>query len=265
MAKSSTAARGLGVEGEATGARLDFGGTPSQHLDILRLERHGVCSILTTRFVLGTFGRVEAVLRRAEAFEIVASEKGATLWVSDARGWASWARGLLTKDAAAAIGEPRAVINAKREREERQTLYAQHRKWAISIISQHSHKDNNYDDIGRYTTPSNKQQARVKCFQISMNTLCPFFYLLRVLFAVIVHRHYFKDGSALATLMLSISPGCARRIQEGPDPAMDRGPRLRERYARLVKSITPDGCQGSLLAALRKAAPRQPIAQPRDG
>jgi hypothetical protein len=29
--------------------------------------------------VLGTTGRVEAVLRRAEAFEIVASEKGATL------------------------------------------------------------------------------------------------------------------------------------------------------------------------------------------
>jgi hypothetical protein len=51
-------------------------------------------------------------------------EKGATLWVSNARGWASWARGLLTKDAAAAIAELRAVINAKREREERQTLYA---------------------------------------------------------------------------------------------------------------------------------------------
>jgi hypothetical protein len=44
--------------------------------------------------------------------------------VSNARGWASWARGLLTKDAAAAIAELRAVINAKREREERQTLYA---------------------------------------------------------------------------------------------------------------------------------------------
>jgi hypothetical protein len=40
--------------------------------------------------------------------------------VSNARGWASWARGLLTKDAAAAIAELRAVINAKREREERQ-------------------------------------------------------------------------------------------------------------------------------------------------
>ena len=34
------------------------------------------------------------------------------------------ARGLLTKDAAAAIAELRAVINAKGEREERQTLYA---------------------------------------------------------------------------------------------------------------------------------------------
>jgi hypothetical protein len=44
--------------------------------------------------------------------------------VSNARGWASWARGLLTKDAAAAIAELRAVINAKGEREERQTLYA---------------------------------------------------------------------------------------------------------------------------------------------
>ena len=44
--------------------------------------------------------------------------------MSNARGWASLARGLLTKDAAAAIAELRAVINAKREREERQTLYA---------------------------------------------------------------------------------------------------------------------------------------------
>ena len=79
MAQSSTVARGLGVEGEATGARLDFGGTPSQHSAILGPERHGVCSILTTRLVLGTISRVEAVLRRAEAFEIVASEKGATL------------------------------------------------------------------------------------------------------------------------------------------------------------------------------------------
>jgi hypothetical protein len=41
--------------------------------------------------VLATCGRVEAVLRRAEALEVVAGEKGATLWVSNARGWASWA------------------------------------------------------------------------------------------------------------------------------------------------------------------------------
>ena len=73
--------------------------------------------------VLATCGRVEAVLRRAEALEVVVGEKGATLWVSNARGWASWARGLLTEDAATAVAELREVIDAKRERQELQTLH----------------------------------------------------------------------------------------------------------------------------------------------
>ena len=63
------------------------------------------------------------MLRRAEAFETVATEKGAELWASNARGWASWARGLLTGDAAAAIAELQEVISSKHARQERQTLH----------------------------------------------------------------------------------------------------------------------------------------------
>ncbi|HYC25121.1 MAG TPA: hypothetical protein VEC58_03695, partial [Roseiarcus sp.] len=74
-------------------------------------------------FVLATCGRLEAVRQRAEAFEVIAAEKGATLWVSVARGWASWARGLLTEDAATAAAELREVIDAKRERQERQAVH----------------------------------------------------------------------------------------------------------------------------------------------
>jgi class 3 adenylate cyclase/tetratricopeptide (TPR) repeat protein len=73
--------------------------------------------------VLALTGHTEAVLHRAEAFETVVSEKGAQLWISNARGWASWARGLLTHDAAGAVAELRGVIVAKSERQELQTLH----------------------------------------------------------------------------------------------------------------------------------------------
>ena len=61
-------------------------------------------------FVLAMCGRIEATLRRAEAFEANASEKGARLWVSIAREWASWARGLISGDAAAAATEFRDIM-----------------------------------------------------------------------------------------------------------------------------------------------------------
>jgi predicted ATPase len=73
--------------------------------------------------VLAICGRIEAVLRRAEAFEANASEKGARLWESTARGWASWARGLVARDAAPAATEFRDIIAAKRERLERHGQY----------------------------------------------------------------------------------------------------------------------------------------------
>jgi class 3 adenylate cyclase/tetratricopeptide (TPR) repeat protein len=73
--------------------------------------------------VVALSGHTETVLRRAEAFGTVASEKGAELWASNAKGWASWARGLLTHDAAAAVEELREIVNAKRERQYRQTLH----------------------------------------------------------------------------------------------------------------------------------------------
>jgi tetratricopeptide (TPR) repeat protein len=72
-------------------------------------------------FVLAMCGRNEATLRRAEAFEANASEKGARLWESIAREWASWARGLLTGDAARAATELRDIMAARRERQERQS------------------------------------------------------------------------------------------------------------------------------------------------
>jgi tetratricopeptide (TPR) repeat protein len=77
-------------------------------------------------FVLAMCGRTEATLRRAEAFEANASEKGARLWVSIAREWASWARGLITDDAAAAANEFRDIMAARRERQERQGAYLGH-------------------------------------------------------------------------------------------------------------------------------------------
>jgi predicted ATPase len=73
--------------------------------------------------VLAICGRIEAVLRRAEAFEANASEKGARLWESTARGWASWARGLVARDAAPTATEFRDIIAAKRERLERHGQY----------------------------------------------------------------------------------------------------------------------------------------------
>ena len=77
-------------------------------------------------FVLAMCGRTEATLRRAEAFEANASEKGAQLWESIAREWASWARGLITGDAAAAATELRDIMAARRERQERQSAYMGH-------------------------------------------------------------------------------------------------------------------------------------------
>jgi class 3 adenylate cyclase/predicted negative regulator of RcsB-dependent stress response len=77
-------------------------------------------------FVLAICGRHEATLRRAEAFEAIASEKGARLWVSIAKEWASWARGLLTGDAAGAAIELRDILAARRERQERQSAYMGH-------------------------------------------------------------------------------------------------------------------------------------------
>jgi tetratricopeptide (TPR) repeat protein len=77
-------------------------------------------------FVLAMCGRNEATLRRAEAFEANASEKGARLWESIAREWASWARGLFTGDAAGAATELRDIMATRRERQERQSAYMGH-------------------------------------------------------------------------------------------------------------------------------------------
>jgi class 3 adenylate cyclase/tetratricopeptide (TPR) repeat protein len=74
-------------------------------------------------FVLAMCGRTEATLRRAEAFEAKALEKGARLWESIAREWASWARGLITGDAAGAATEYRDSMATRRERQERQGAY----------------------------------------------------------------------------------------------------------------------------------------------
>jgi tetratricopeptide (TPR) repeat protein len=78
-------------------------------------------------FVLAMCGRVEPTLRRAEAFEATASKKGARLWESMSREWASWARGLITGDAAGAATEYRDIMMAaRRERQERQSAYLGH-------------------------------------------------------------------------------------------------------------------------------------------
>ena len=77
-------------------------------------------------FVLAMCGRNEATLLRAEAFEANASEKGARLWESIAREWASMARGLITGDAAGAATELRDIMAARRERQERQSAYMGH-------------------------------------------------------------------------------------------------------------------------------------------
>jgi tetratricopeptide (TPR) repeat protein len=77
-------------------------------------------------FVLATCGRNEATLRTAEAFEAKASEKGARLWESIAKEWASIARGLITGDAAGAATELRDIMAARHERQERQSAYMGH-------------------------------------------------------------------------------------------------------------------------------------------
>jgi tetratricopeptide (TPR) repeat protein len=75
-------------------------------------------------FVLAMCGRIEATLREAEAFEAAASEKGARFWESFAREWASWARGLITGDAAVAATKLRDIVAARRQ--ERQSAYMGH-------------------------------------------------------------------------------------------------------------------------------------------
>ena len=77
-------------------------------------------------FVLAMCERNEATLRRAEAFEANASEKGARLWESIAREWASWGRGLITGDVAGAATELRDILAARRVRQERQSAYMGH-------------------------------------------------------------------------------------------------------------------------------------------
>ncbi|HZZ24541.1 MAG TPA: adenylate/guanylate cyclase domain-containing protein [Roseiarcus sp.] len=92
-------------------------------------------------FVLAMCGRNEATLRRAETFEAKASEKGARLWESIAREWASWARGLFTGDAARAATELRDIIAARRERQERQSAYM-----GLGVLAQLQGKAGAIDD-----------------------------------------------------------------------------------------------------------------------
>jgi tetratricopeptide (TPR) repeat protein len=92
-------------------------------------------------FVLAMCGRIEATLRRAEAFEANASEKGARLWVSIAREWASWARGLITGDAAAAANEFRDIMAARHERQEREGAYM-----GLGLLAQLQDKAGAIDD-----------------------------------------------------------------------------------------------------------------------
>jgi predicted ATPase len=92
-------------------------------------------------FVLAMCGRSEDTLRRAEAFEANASEKGARLWESIAREWASWARGLITGDAAGAATELRDIMAARRERQERQSAYTGH-----GVLAQFQGKAGAIDD-----------------------------------------------------------------------------------------------------------------------
>ena len=77
-------------------------------------------------FVLAMCERNEATLRRAEAFAANASEKGARLWESIAREWASGSRGLITGDVAGAATELRDILAARRVRQERQSAYMGH-------------------------------------------------------------------------------------------------------------------------------------------
>ena len=74
-------------------------------------------------FVLAMCGLNEATLCRAEAFEAKALEKGARLWESIAREWASWARGRITGDAAGAATELRDILAARLDRQDRQSAY----------------------------------------------------------------------------------------------------------------------------------------------
>ena len=92
-------------------------------------------------FVLAMCGRVEATLHRAEAFEANASEKGARLWVSIAREWASWDRGLLAGDAAAAANKFRDIMAARREQQEGQSAYVGH-----GLLAQLQGKAGAFDD-----------------------------------------------------------------------------------------------------------------------
>jgi class 3 adenylate cyclase/tetratricopeptide (TPR) repeat protein len=68
-------------------------------------------------------GRPDAMREPAEALHKLASEKATPLWELNARGYASWARGLLQHDPAAAADDFREIIAAKLERQELMAIY----------------------------------------------------------------------------------------------------------------------------------------------
>jgi class 3 adenylate cyclase/predicted ATPase len=68
-------------------------------------------------------GRPDAIHEPAEALQKLASEKGTRLWELAARGYATWARGLLQGDPAASANEMQEIIAAKHERKELMVLY----------------------------------------------------------------------------------------------------------------------------------------------
>jgi predicted ATPase len=68
-------------------------------------------------------GRPDAMPEPAEALHKLASEKGTPLWELNARGYASWAHGLLQHDPAAAADDFQEIIAAKLERKELMAIY----------------------------------------------------------------------------------------------------------------------------------------------
>jgi class 3 adenylate cyclase/tetratricopeptide (TPR) repeat protein len=68
-------------------------------------------------------GRPDAMREPAEALHKLAREKATPLWELNARGYASWARGLLQHDPAAAADDVQEIIAAKLERQELMAIY----------------------------------------------------------------------------------------------------------------------------------------------